>query len=342
MIVALLATAFLLVGNGFFVGAEFALIAARRTQLEPVAAAGSRRAVTVLKAMADLPLMIAGAQLGITICSLGLGALAEPAVARLLESPLAAVGVPSSLLHPIAFVIALLIVVYLHTVIGEMVPKNVALAGPERAVLWLGPPMWWFGVATKPLLVAMKWLSRMILRLWGITAHEEAKSVYTADELANLVVQSHTEGLLDSADHQRITGALTLTRRRAAEIMRPWSEVVTVSTAVTLAQLEQLALRTGFSRFPVVDATSRVVRGFVHVKEVLGAAESDQDQPLPPSAIRPLAVVSPDAPLTAVLVRIRRRRSHMVLVTDQRRPAGIVTLDDVLAAVVGSESLSAR
>src|SRR5262245_19020304 len=135
----LLASVFLLLCNGFFVGAEFALIASRRTVVEPLAAT-SRRARAALRAMKQIPLMVACAHRGITICSRGLCALAEPALAHLLVRPFQAVGLPPGAVHPIAFLLALGIVVYLHTVIGEMVPKNLTLAGPERTALWLGPP----------------------------------------------------------------------------------------------------------------------------------------------------------------------------------------------------------
>src|SRR5581483_7379557 len=159
---SLLITVLLLFGNAFFVAAEFALIASRRTAIEPLAAS-SRRARSALRAMGEIPLMIAGAQLGITLCSLGLGALAEPALAHLLVGPFEAIHVPQQFVHPVAFVLALGVVVFAHTVIGEMVPKNLTLAGPERAVLWLGPPMYGFCMATKPVLVAVKWAARAIL-----------------------------------------------------------------------------------------------------------------------------------------------------------------------------------
>src|SRR6185436_2608778 len=140
-------TALLLLGNAFFVGSEFALIASRRTAVEPLAAT-SKRARWALSAMNQIPLMIAGAQLGITICSLSLGAIAEPALAHLLERPFAAARLPEDAVHPVAFLLALGIVVFLHTVVGEMVPKNLALAGPERAVVWLGPFLYGFCLAT--------------------------------------------------------------------------------------------------------------------------------------------------------------------------------------------------
>lgn len=335
---ALVATVVLLLGNAFFVGAEFALIAARRTRLEPLAEAGSKRAATALRAMGQIPLMIAGAQLGITICSLGLGAIAEPALAHLLERPFHAVGLSDQMVHPVAFVLALAVVVFLHTVVGEMVPKNVALAGPERAVLWLGPPMLWFSQLTRPLLVALKRLSRLLLGLVGIESIDTVKTVYTADELASLVAESRTEGLLDADDHQRITGALTLTEKTADAVHVPWALVHTVYDDVTPDALEVLATRTGRSRFPVVGRADRTVLGFAHVKDVLGVSGAARGEPLERAAIRPLAVVPPTVSLADLLLLMRRQRAHLVLVSAGTQPLGVVTLDDVLHAVVGAPS----
>jgi CBS domain containing-hemolysin-like protein len=328
-----LITILLLLGNAFFVGAEFSLIAARRTAIEPLAAT-SRAARLALRAMGEIPLMIAGSQLGITICSLALGAIAEPALAHLIAAPLDAAGL-HDLAHPVAFVLALGIVVFAHTVIGEMVPKNLTLAGPERSVLLLGPPMYAFCVATKPLLVAMKWASRLILRLWHIEATDAVKTVFTAEELVGLVGQARTQGLLDPEEHARITGALALSDRAAADALRPWSRVTTVTDDVSPAALELLATRTRRSRFPVVERASRRVLGFVHVKDVLGIVGPQRRAPIPPDLIRPLAVVPSNRTLAELLLAMRRERRHIVLVSDGRRPLGIVTLDDVLNAVVG-------
>lgn len=325
-------TVLLLFGNAFFVGSEFSLIASRRTVVEPLAAS-SKRARMALRAMNEIPLMIAGAQLGITVCSLGLGAIAEPALAHFLEVPFHALGLPESAVHPVAFVLALGIVVFLHTVIGEMVPKNLALAGPERAVLWLGPPMLGFCLATKPLLATMKWLSKMILGLWKIEAADAVKTVYTVDELANLATQSRMEGLLDPQEHARISGALALQSRTAGDVMLPWADVTTVSADVSPASLELLATQTGRSRFPVVHRATRRVIGFVHVKDVLGLVGQARRDPIPPSMVRPLSAVQPDRVLADLLLAMRRDRRHIVLVSDGRTPLGVLTLHDVLGVI---------
>jgi CBS domain containing-hemolysin-like protein len=339
-VASLFVTVLLLLGNAFFVGSEFALIASRRTVIEPLTAT-SRRARLTLSAMNQIPLMIAGAQLGITICSLGLGAIAEPAMAHLLEAPAGAVGLPEGVLHPLAFVLALAVIVFLHTVIGEMVPKNITLAGPEESALWLGPAMLAFCTATKPLLSAMRWASRAVLRLGRIEATDAVKTVFTAEELAGLVAQARTEGLLDPEEHARITGALALSQRTAADALRPWAAVTTVTEDVSAASLEVLATRTGRSRFPVVQRTTRRVLGFVHVKDVLGYSGAQRRAAIPPGVVRPLAVVPPDRTLAELLLAMRRERRHMVLVSDGRSPLGVVTLQDVLTAVVGDSSAPA-
>ena len=334
----LLVTVLLLIGNGIFVGGEFALIASRRTAIEPLAAE-SKRARWALSAMNQIPLMIAGAQLGITICSLSLGAIAEPALAHLVEGPFAAIGLPENAVHPVAFVLALMVVVFLHTVVGEMVPKNITLAGPERSALILGPFMLGFCVATKPVLTAMRWASRTVLSLWKIEATDAVKTVFTAEELAGMVTQARSEGLLGTEQYQRIHAALGLNDRTAADALRPWSRTTTVADDVTPAMLETVATRSGRSRLPVVQHETRRVLGFVHIKDILGYDGARRRLPIPAEIIRPLAVVPPDRTLADLLLTMRRDRRHIVLVSDGRVPLGVITLDDVLHAVVGEPAV---
>ncbi len=338
---ALLITIALLAGNAFFVAGEFAVIASRRTQVESLAQE-SRRARWTLSAMGQLPLMVAGTQLGVTICSLGLGAAAEPALSHLLVRPFEWLHIPESLDEPVAFVLALAVVTYLHTVLGEMVPKNLTLVGPERAVLWLAPPLLLFCTVTRPVLTAVQWLARLVLRMFRIEPPDEAKTVYTAEELAGLVTESRTEGLLDESEHARISGALALTRRTARDALHPWSEVATVPDDISPAALELAATRTGRSRFPVVARSTRKVSGFVHVKDVLKASGPERRRPLAKELVRPLTVVPPDRTLAELLLAMRRDRLHIVLVGSGGEPLGIVTLDDVLSAVVGTHPTPAN
>lgn len=338
-VASLIVVIVLLAGNAFFVAAEFAVIASRRTQVDS-RATGSRRARWALSAMSQLPLMVAGTQLGVTICSLGLGATAEPGISRLLSYPFDWAHLPDRLAHPVAFVLALAIVTYLHTVFGEMVPKNLTLVGPERAVLWLGPPLLAFCTGTRPVLAAVQWLARLVLRLFGIRPPDAAKSVYTADELAGLIAESRTEGLLAEPEHARLRGALSIDQRTAGEALRAWSTVVTLPDDVSPAAVELAAQRTRRSRFPVVARSSRRVLGFVHVKDVIDVTGPDRRHPLPADLIRTLPVVAPDRTLADLLVWMRRDRHHIVLVGSGGEPLGIITLDDVLSAVVGTPAVT--
>ncbi|HEY0359529.1 MAG TPA: CNNM domain-containing protein, partial [Mycobacteriales bacterium] len=192
--------------NAFFVGAEFALITARRTQIEPRAVAGSRAARTTLRAMENVSMMMAGAQLGITVCSLGLGAVGEPALAHLVEPLFARFGVPDGLLHPAAFVLAMTIVVFLHVVLGEMVPKNIAIAGPERSALVLAPPLVAVVTVLRPFIVTMNAIANGILRLLRVEPKDEVGSTFTREEVAGLVEESRREGLLDADEYDLLSG----------------------------------------------------------------------------------------------------------------------------------------
>jgi CBS domain containing-hemolysin-like protein len=325
----------LLAGNAFFVGAEFALISARRSQIEPLAAAGSRRARTTLAAMERVSLMMACAQLGITACSLGLGAVGEPAVAHLIEPGLAALGAPSQLLHPIAFAIAMTIVVCLHMVLGEMVPKNIAIAGPERAALWLSPPLAAVTAVLKPVIVTLNALANAVLRLVKVEPRDEVTSAFTLDQVARLIAESRREGLLDDDEHNLLTGALTLDEQTvAAVLMRP-ETMVTVPVSATTGQVQAVCARTGFSRFPVTDAAGELV-GYVHIKDFLTQAPATAGQPLNPTQVRPFATVHIGDSLRSALATMQAAGAHLASILDlDGRPIGLAALEDILEQLVG-------
>ena len=326
----------LLAGNAFFVGAEFALIAARRTQIEPRAQAGSRAAKITLRGMENVSLMMAGAQLGITMCSLGLGAVGEPAVAHLIEPVFEAVGLPDALVHPVALVIALAIVVTLHMVLGEMVPKNVAIAGPERSALALGPPLYAIVTALKPVIWLLNGTANIVLRLVRVTPQNEVTSTFTADEVAAFIAESRREGLLDDDEHELLTGALAFTDAQVGSVALGIDDLVTVPEQVTPAELDDICAQTGFSRFPVVNDTGDLV-GYVHLKDVLETPEDIRDQPVHPKWLRPLVDVGRDQSLRDALRIMQSHGAHMARVVDTRdgRVVGVAALEDVLGELVG-------
>ena len=332
----------LLLANAFFVGAEFALISARRTMIEPRVAAGSRAARSALGAMENVSVMMAGAQLGITICSLGLGAVGEPAVAHLLEPVFDALRVPPALIHPVSFAIALAVVVVLHVVIGEMVPKNVALAGPERAAMLLAPPLVLIVRVLKPFVVGLNAMANLTLRVVGVTPQTEVTSAFTRDEVAGLVCQSRREGLLDDDEHVLLTGALVFDERDARSVVLARDRVVAVPLGATAVDVEVLAAQTGYSRFPVRSADGSLV-GYLHLKDVLEVEDDRRRAVIPPSRVRPLASVRAGDKLRTVLSTMAASGAHLAQVIDgdgqvchgNARVLGVLALEDVLEELVG-------
>lgn len=325
----------LLFGNAFFVGAEFALVAARRTQIEPRAAAGSRMARITLRAMGNMSLVIGVNQLGITVCSLVLGAVGEPAIAHLVEPVFEAAGVPHSLLHPISFVLALLIVVYLHVVLGEMIPKNIALAGPDRAALVLGPPIWAFVTVLRPVIKVINLIAAGVLRLLGVRLMDEVSSTFTREEVAALLEESRGEGLIEPDEYQRLAGALGFTERPVTAVVMPPETLTTVPRGATAATVEELCARTGFSRFPV-EGDGGELLGYLHIKDVIETDEARRERVVEDKWIRPFATVSADALLHEALETLQRRGAHLARVVDAAGVTlGLATLEDVIEELVG-------
>lgn len=321
----ILLTFFLLLVNAFFVGAEFSLIAARRDRLEALLAQGKKRARTVINASEHLSMMLAAAQLGITIASLLLGKVSEPALAHLLEAPFQAMGIPESLLHPLSFAIALMLVSVLHIMLGEMVPKNIALAGPETMAMLLIPVHMVFYRLTKPLLLLFNWMARHTLRLFGIEQRDELDTTVDSTELASMIAESRQEGLLDSEEHVRLRRTLASATRTIEEVLIPHEQIRRLPTAPTVGDLETAVTETGFSRFPVAAANNEPneYRGYVHVKDVLDRVMDPASGPetaIPDDEIRPMIEIPIDATLDEGLRIMRRYSAHMAVAVRARMP----------------------
>lgn len=337
---ALIASGLFLLGNAFFVGAEFAVVSARRAQIEPRAEAGSRLAKMTLEAMEKVSLMLAMCQLGITVCSLGLGKVSEKALAEyVIEPAFHALHLPDALVHPIAFAVAMSIVVYLHVVAGEMIPKNISLAMPEQAALILAPALLLCSNLFKPLIVALNWLANGVLRVCGIEPKDEVGSAFTAEQVQNIVAESHREGLLDD-DPTLLTGALAFSDHVAATVMVPLEELAVFTPQITPAQVEQRVLETGFSRFPVLaeDSGAELV-GYLHFKDVLYADEWERSEPVPRKRFRTLVSVQSDVELEDALAAMQRQGAHLGrVVDDQGHSVGVIFMEDVLEQLVGEIS----
>ncbi|MYT75641.1 MULTISPECIES: hemolysin family protein [unclassified Streptomyces] len=325
-----------LVVNAFFVGAEFALISVRRSQIEQhveEGAEGNRRARSVLWGLEHVSALLAAAQLGITLCTLVLGIVAEPAIAHLLEPVFDAVGMPDGLVHPIAFVIALAVATYLHMLLGEMVPKNISLAEPVRAALLLGPPLVALARALRPVIFAVNAFANTLLKLLRVETKDEVSATFSDSELARLVRDSSEAGLIDDRAQERLHDALELGRRPVKDVVLPLEKVVYARVGVTPEQLEQLSAESGFSRFPVVDESRRIV-GYLHVKDALDAMP--RDLPFRVPDMRSIARVREATPLDDVLTAMRRSRTHVAAVLGaDGRLAGLVTMEDLLRELFG-------
>jgi CBS domain containing-hemolysin-like protein len=333
-------TVLLLLTNAFFVGAEFALISARRDRLEALAEQGRKRAVTVIRAGENLSLMLAGAQLGITACSILLGRIGEPAVARLLEKPFALVGVHQAVLHTVSFIIAITIVVVLHVLLGEMVPKNIAIAGPESAAMLLIPPYLVWVRAARPFIAFYNWCAHITLRAVRVQARDELEITVSTVELSEMIAESVSEGLLDPEEHMRLSRALQIRNRVVADVSVPLNEIRAVPIAAagrgpTVGAIERALAETGYSRFPVVDSAGEFV-GYLHIKDVLNQVE-DPNAIVDRSAIRALPRLAEKLPLPDALSRMRRNNSHLALVTAaDGRVVAMVALEDLVEDLVGT------
>ncbi|MET9496115.1 hemolysin family protein [Streptomyces sp. NPDC006552] len=323
----------LVLANGFFVGAEFALVSVRRSQIEPLP---GKRARQVLYGLEHLPQMMAAAQFGITVCSLTLGAVAEPTVAALLEPLFEAVHVPHGMIHPLGYVIALAAVVSLHLVIGEMVPKNLAMAAPEKTALWFSPGLVAFARLCKPVTLALGACARLILTAFRVEPKDEVEAVFTSEQLNRLVEDSGQAGLLGPEEQERLEDALELGSRPVTDVLLNRSDLVTVGPSVTPAEIIALTARTGFSRFPVC-ADGGAFMGYLHVKDVLDLIEGPgTDRAVPQQVWRPMTTLRAELPLDDALTVMRRAATHLAQVADAAgRVLGLVALEDVLELLVG-------
>ncbi|MFF0813578.1 hemolysin family protein [Rhodococcus sp. NPDC003318] len=335
-------TALLLASNAFFVAAEFALISARRDRLEALEGQGKKRARTVIGAGEHLSLMLAGAQLGITICSILLGRVGEPAIAHLIEKPLDMVGVPDQLLHPIAFTVALALVVVLHILLGEMVPKNIAIAGPERCAMLLVPAHLGFIKVARPLIAFYNWSANSTLRLLRVQPRDELDTTVSELELTEMIGESRSEGLIDEEEHRRLTQALHTTGRTVSDVVIPLDKVRTVpldDAGTTLGAIEQAVTETGYSRYPAALADGSLA-GYLHLKDVLDEILDESAGPdtvVPRSDVRSLPRLQVQTPLDEALSALRRASSHLGEVVDgDGRTLGIVALEDLVEEFVGT------
>lgn len=324
----------LLVANAFFVAAEFAVISARRSQIEPLAEKGKQSAKTALWAMEHATLMLATSQLGITVCSLLILNVSEPALHHLLEVPLKITGWPEEIVAALAFSIVLFFVSFLHVVLGEMVPKNLSFSLPERSVLLLAPPLVWIAQIFRFVTVSLNVTANAVLRVCGVTPKNEAASAFTLDEVSTIVAHSKREGLLSDTSGA-LDAAFEFTEKKVADIAIPLNNLVSFGPAATPADLERAVANHGFSRYVMCDEHNNP-EGYLHLKDVIDLDDDECDDPVPAKRIRQLSSLYDQTELEDALAMMRRTGAHLAKVfTQEGRSAGVIFLEDIIEELVG-------
>ncbi|MBT2423341.1 HlyC/CorC family transporter [Streptomyces sp. ISL-22] len=326
---ALFVTVLLLIGSGFFVAAEFALVAAKRHRMEKAAAEGRRGAGAAVAGMRELSLMLAGAQLGITVCTLGLGSVSKPAISHALDPVLHDLGLPGALSYGVAFAVAMIVVVFLHMVVGEMAPKSWAIAHPERSAMLLAPAFRGVVRAVRPLIRVLNKMSNGLVRLCRVTPRDELASVHNREQLTHLVEESQRLGLISEADSVLLTRSLTEPETPVRELQVPADDISWVDAAAGAEAILRLAAANDRTRLLVRDRGTVV--GSLHARDVL-VARAQQRPADARSLARPVPELTEDTTVADAIDLLRRRRTSLAMVRDgSGRLTGMVTLDDLLA-----------
>ncbi|MFF3892807.1 hemolysin family protein [Streptomyces sp. NPDC001812] len=329
---ALFVTVLLLIGSGFFVAAEFALVAARRHRMEKAAAEGRRGAGAALAGMRELSLMLAGAQLGITVCTLGLGSVSKPAISHQLDPLLQSLGLPSAVSYGVAFAVAMAVVVFLHMVVGEMAPKSWAIAHPERSAMLLAPSFRAVVKAVRPLIHVLNVVSNALVRMCRVSPRDELASVHDREQLTHLVAESERLGLISKTDSQLLTRSLTEPDTPVAALRIPAEEITSVEGDAGVEEVLRVA--TAHDRTRLLVREGGTVLGSVHARDALvararGRATSARE------LARPVPELTDGTTVADAIDALRRRRGTLAVVRDDAgRLTGLVTLDDLLARLM--------
>lgn len=324
----------LLIVNAFFVGAEFAVISARRSQIEPKAEAGSRPAKTALWAMEHATLMLATSQLGITVCSLLILNVSEPAIHHLLEVPFGLTGWPEEVIATVAFIVTLVIVSFLHVVFGEMVPKNLSFSVPDRSVLLLATPLVAVATVFKPIIWFLNATANGVLLLFRVQPKNEATSAFTVEEVELIVRTSTREGVLTDTTGT-LSNAFEFTAKKVKDVAVGMPTLVTLPEDAAPADVDRAVAQHGFSRYVLVDEEGEP-SGYVHLKDVLDLDDDEYTEPVPPKRIRQLISLYREMELEDALATLRRAGSHVARVFDEHGATrGVLFLEDIIEELVG-------
>ena len=332
-----IAVILLVLANAFFVSAEFALVASRRTRIDAMVRRGDRKAKRVQKAIQSLDKYISGTQLGITLASLGLGWIGEPAVAGVLERAFTFLpNVAASLAtHTTAVALAFLGITFLHIVLGELAPKALALLHPESTSRLIAGPLIGFTEVTNPFIWLLNGSANLILKLVGARPPTEGERVHQPEEIVMLAEQSQRSGQLDTQDVELIQGVFKFSEKLARDVMTPRTEIIAIHAGVTIAETVDIIAESRRSRYPIYGESLDDITGVIHAKDVLSGLKESKFQPVE-SLMRKPFFVPGTREVEDVLTDMKRLNCHMAIVLDEYGgTAGLVTMEDLLEEIVG-------
>lgn len=338
----LLAVVLLVLANGFFVAAEFSLVSVRRTRITELVAKGNIRANWVNKAIQNPDRVIAATQLGITLASLGLGWIGEPALAHLIEPVvnLFPQAIQSGISHSLSAGLAFAIITFLHVVVGELAPKSIALQNPERTSLVIAQPTIWTEWLFKPFIWALNGTGNTLLRLVGVKPASGHELVHSVEELKMLVTASKEGGVFQEEESEMLHAIFDLGELLVRQVMIPRTEVIGVEADTQLDEIINLATQSAYTKLPVYEDNLDQILGVVHVKDLLRMLQSPNCEDCTARSLARETIFVPETiPISALLQKFRANRQHIAIVLDEYGgTAGLVTLEDLLEEIVGEVS----
>lgn len=328
---------FLVALNGFFVAAEFGIVTLRKTRVRAIAKAAGLRGRILAKVHDKLDAYLSACQLGITLASLGLGWVGEPAFARLLEPVFALAGITSpEVIHGVSFVVAFSVISFLHIVVGELAPKSLAIRVPEAVALWCALPLYAFYWAMYPAIYVLNASANMVLRVAGLAGSGGHDTHYSTDEL-KMILRTSTPGEKFTHDERNILAqSLDFSQLAVSDLMRPINEVSALYASRTLEQNLETVRRNRFSRYPYFDEEGEEVLGVIHLKDLFFALQAGRTITDLTQFLRPVETISARTPAQDIFRRFRSGAPHFALIGEKgKRPVGFITLDNLLGAMVG-------
>jgi magnesium and cobalt exporter, CNNM family len=322
--------------NGFFVAGEFAMLAANRNRLEQLAGEGNRRAQRTREALRDISFHLSGAQLGISIVSLLLGFITEPAIARVIEPLVQLTGVPDQSALAVSVALALALATGAQMVVGELVPKNVAIVRPVRLALVFVPPLMLWNAILRPVIHALNSAANLTVRALGVEPANELAGVRSLEELELLIRSSREEGILPEEEFSFLRRSISFGNKVAADALIPRTSIKALPRDATVGDLSRLAAETGFSRFPVYGESLDDILGVAHIKDTYTIPIEERDAAPLAGILREAPIVPESRDLESLLVEMQRERQQMAVVIDEHGGTeGILTIEDVIEEIVG-------